>query len=96
MESKSTVVTLTLTDLRSTVQIGMAEGTVSHDDVSGSLGGWGGVFRAGISSFKRTPEAQATAAAFFDAYNNLIPALKNYKPQNVKGGLGTGGRLKVK
>ena len=36
------------------------------------------------------------AAAFSDAYNNLVRAARNYKPQRVQGqGLGGGGRLGV-
>ncbi|MDO9068278.1 MAG: peptidoglycan-binding protein, partial [Deltaproteobacteria bacterium] len=35
------------------------------------------------------------AAAFMDAYNNIVRSLRNYKAQEVKGGLGKGGQLKV-
>ena len=38
---------------------------------------------------------KATVAAFTDAYNNMVIALRNYKAQEVKGGLGKGGQLKV-
>ncbi|HNB01756.1 MAG TPA: hypothetical protein PLK61_08115 [Nitrosomonas sp.] len=34
-------------------------------------------------------------AAFFDAFNGMVRALKNYEAQNVDGGLGRGGALKV-
>jgi hypothetical protein len=30
-----------------------------------------------------------------DSYNKLVNAVRNYKAQTVKGGLGTGGRLGV-
>ncbi|UBM12684.1 hypothetical protein [Cupriavidus metallidurans] len=43
----------------------------------------------------RTPEGKATVAAFMDAYNNVVVSLRNYKAQNVKGGLGRGGQLQV-
>ncbi len=33
--------------------------------------------------------------AFADSYNQMVKALRNYKAQTVKGGLGTGGRLGV-
>lgn len=103
MDSRLTVVTLTLTDIRSTVQIGISEGSATTNNISQSLGGWGGLLgiggagggAAGMGSFTRTPEGQATAAAFFDAYNNMVQALKNYKAQDVKGGMGRGGLLKV-
>lgn len=102
-ETKTTVVALTLTDIRSTVQIGISEGSATTTNIGSSLGGWGGILgvgglgagAAGISSFTRTPEGQSTAAAFFDAYNGMVQSLKNYKAQEVRGGMGQGGLLKV-
>jgi len=35
------------------------------------------------------------ASSFADAYNQMVKAVKNYKAQEVKGGLGKGGRLSV-
>ena len=101
--TKTTDVALTLTDIRSTVQIGMSQGsaTATNSGLSGAAGGWGGFLGGvagggfGMSSFTQTPEGQATAAAFFDAYNNLVISLRSYKAQDVKGGMGTGGQLKV-
>ena len=49
----------------------------------------------GLSGFSRTPEGKATVAAFMDASNNMVISLRNYKAQEVKGGLGRGGQLKV-
>lgn len=102
-ESKTTVVALTLIDIRSTVQVGISEGSATTTNIGRSLGGWGGILGVGglggavggMSSFTRTPEGQATAAAFFDAYNHMVQSLQNYKAQDVQGGLGRGGRLKV-
>jgi hypothetical protein len=37
----------------------------------------------------------ATVAAFLDSYNELVRALRVYKAQEVEGGLGRGGTLKV-
>jgi hypothetical protein len=103
METKSTAVTLTLTDIRSTVQVAVSEGSATTNNLSASMGGWGGILGAGglgaggvgMGAFTNTPEGQATAAAFFDAYNNMVQSLKNYKAQDVKGGMGQGGQLKV-
>jgi hypothetical protein len=103
METRTTDVALTLTDIRSTVQVAISTGSASASNMSmsgsGALGGWGGflggAIGGGISSFTRTPEGQATAAAFFDAYNNMVQSLRNYKAQDVKGGMGRGGQLKV-
>jgi hypothetical protein len=33
--------------------------------------------------------------AFIDAYNKMVVALRNYRAQDVKGGMGRGGQLKV-
>ena len=62
----------------------LLHGTSSLNVVGGGLGG-----------FSRSPEGKATVAAFMDAYNNMVISLRNYKAQEVKGGLGRGGQLKV-
>lgn len=86
---------LTLVDNRSGVQLAAAEGSSSKTD----FGAWGGVFggggAAGMGGYTNTPEGKVIAGAFADAYNNLVKAAKNYKAQEVRGGLGTGGRLGV-
>jgi curli biogenesis system outer membrane secretion channel CsgG len=86
---------LTLVDNRSGVQLAAAQGSSSKTD----FGAWGGVFggggAAGMGGYTNTPEGKVIAGAFADAYNNLVKAAKNYKAQEVKGGLGTGGRLGV-
>ena len=43
----------------------------------------------------RLVEGKALAAAFANAYNNLVVAMRDYRPQQVRGGLGKGGTLKV-
>jgi hypothetical protein len=101
MATRTTDVALTLTDIRSTVQIGISQGSATANNFDASGGMWGGVLGSGggalgLGTFQRTPEGQATAAAFFDAYNNLVLSLRNYQAQDVKGGLGTGGQLQVK
>lgn len=49
----------------------------------------------GASGFSNTPEGKIIVAAFADSYNQMVKALRNYKAQTVRGGLGTGGRLGV-
>ncbi len=49
----------------------------------------------GLSGFSTMPEGKATVVAFIDAYNKMVVALRNYKAQDVKGGLGRGGQLQV-
>jgi hypothetical protein len=95
LESKVSVVTLTLMDIRSGVQIGIAEGNSTATNFGAALGAFGGGAAGGLSGFSRTPEGKATVAAFMDAYNSMVISLRNYKAQEVKGGLGKGGVLKV-
>jgi curli biogenesis system outer membrane secretion channel CsgG len=86
---------LTLVDNRSGVQLASAQGSSSKTD----FGAWGGVFGGGGAAagggYTNTPEGKVIASAFADAYNNLVKSAKNYKAQEVRGGLGTGGRLGV-
>jgi hypothetical protein len=95
MESKASVVTLTMFDIRSGVQIAISEGNATATNFGAALGAFGGGAAAGLSGFSRTPEGKATVAAFVDAYNSMVISLRNYKAQEVKGGLGKGGTLKV-
>jgi hypothetical protein len=95
LESKASVVTLTMFDIRSGVQIAISEGNATATNFGAALGAFGGGAAAGLSGFSRTPEGKATVAAFVDAYNSMVISLRNYKAQEVKGGLGKGGTLKV-
>lgn len=103
-ETRTSDVALALTDVRSEVQVALASGsaTVENSAMSGGIGmaGWGGLIAGaggvGGGSFARTPEGQAIAAAFFDAYNNLVDAVRNYQPQEIDGGSGRGGKLQVR
>jgi len=92
---KSSVVTLTLSDIRSAIQVGISEGSSTSNNFGAAMAGFGGGGAGGMSGFSQTPEGKATVAAFFDAYNGMVRSLKNYKAQEVKGGLGRGGTLKV-
>ena len=87
--------TLLLIDNRSTVQISAAEGSAKNFDF-GFLGGGliGGLAGAG-GGYSNTPQGKVVVAAFADSYNQMIVALRGYKAQTVKGGLGTGGRIGV-
>lgn len=95
MESKASVVTMTLFDIRSGVQIGISEGNATATNFGAALGAFGGGAAAGLGGFSRTPEGKATVAAFIDSWNSMVISLRNYKAQEVKGGLGRGGVLKV-
>ena len=95
LESKSSVVTLSLFDLRSSVQIAISEGNSTATNFGAALGAFGGGAAGSLSGFSRTPEGKATVAAFVDSYNSMVISLRNYRAQEVKGGLGRGGQLKV-
>ena len=95
LESKSSVVTLTLYDIRSGVQIGISEGNASSTNFGAAALAFGGGKVGALSGFSKTPEGKAIVAAFLDAYNNLVESMRSYQAQNVRGGIGRGGRLKV-
>lgn len=86
---------LTLVDNRSTVQLAAAEGSARNVD----FGAFGGAFMSGLAGlgggYSNTAEGKIIVSAFTDAYNNLVKAVRNYKAQEVKGGLGKGGNLKI-
>jgi hypothetical protein len=95
MEMKSSVVTLSLYDIRSAIQISASEGSSTSTNYGAAMGAFGGGAGGAVGGLATTPSGKATVAAFLDAYNGMVRALKNYKAQDVKGGLGRGGALKV-
>jgi len=87
---------LTLVDNRSGVQVAASEGSASKSDFAG----FGGIFgsRAGgsLGGYQNTAQGKVITAAFMDAYNQMVVALRSYTAQSVRGqGLGGGGRLGV-
>lgn len=86
---------LTLIDNRSGVQLAAAEGSASNVDFGALGGAFTGVAGASLGGYSKTPEGKVIVSAFTDSYNNLVKAVRNYKAQDVKGGLGKGGHLKV-
>ena len=95
MESRGSVVTLSLFDIRSSAQIAISEGNSTATNFGAVLGAFGGGAAGGLGGFSQTPEGKATVAAFVDAYNSMVISLRNYKAQDVKGGLGRGGTIKL-
>lgn len=87
--------TLLLVDIRSGVQISASEGSGKNYD----FGLFGAAFTGGLAGagggYSNTPRGKVIVAAFADSYNQMVKALRNYKAQTVRGGLGTGGRLGV-
>jgi hypothetical protein len=95
LQVKASVVTLSLFDIRSGVQISESEGDSTATNYGAALAGFGGGAGGGLSGFSKTPEGKATVAAFIDSWNKMVVSLRSYKAQDVKGGLGRGGQLKV-
>jgi curli biogenesis system outer membrane secretion channel CsgG len=86
---------LTLVDNRSGVQIAASEGSASKTDWGGFVGLFGSRAGGTLGGYTNTPQGKVIAGAFMDAYNQMVRSLRNYKAQQVKGGLGKGGQLKV-
>jgi curli biogenesis system outer membrane secretion channel CsgG len=96
LKANEAATTLLLVDNRSGVQISAAEGNAKNFDYSFFGAGFiSGLGVGGASGFANTPEGKVIVAAFADSYNQMVKALRNYKAQTVRGGLGTGGRLGV-
>lgn len=95
MESRVSLVTLSVFDIRSGVQLAMAEGNSTAKNYDFAVKAFGGDAKGSLSGYSRTPEGKATVAAFMDGYNSMVIALRSYKMQQVEGGLGAGGALKV-
>ena len=96
MKTKEASTLLTLVDNRSGVQIAASEGSAAKTDFGGfgALGGMSGA--GGLGGYTRTAEGKVIAAAFMDAFNQMVRSLRDYKAQTVQGqGLGGGGRLQV-
>ncbi len=95
LSNNEAATTLIMIDNRSGVQLAAAEGSAKNMDF-GLLGGLFGGGGGGVGgAYSRTPEGKVITAAFVDSYNNLVKAVRNYKAQTVRGGLGTGGALGV-
>ena len=87
---------LTLVDNRSGVQVGASQGSASKTDFGGMAGLFGIGGGAGLGGYQNTPQGKVISAAFMDAYNQMVRAVRNYRAQSVQGqGLGGGGRLGV-
>ncbi|MDR8065978.1 penicillin-binding protein activator LpoB [Burkholderia cenocepacia] len=66
LQTKASVVTLTLFDVRSAVQIAASEGSSTATNYGAALGGFGGGVGGALAGFSSTPEGKATVVAFID------------------------------
>jgi len=94
-KSRQASTMLTLIDNRSGVQIAASQGNASKTDFMGMAGLLGRNGGGALGGYQNTAQGKLIAAAFMDSYNNMVKSLRNYKAQQVKGGLGKGGQLKV-
>jgi len=95
LKTNEAATTLILIDNRSGVQLAAAEGTAKNTDFNVMGGLFGGLAGGAAGGYSKSPEGKIIMAAFADSYNQLVRAVRNYKAQTVKGGLGTGGALGV-
>lgn len=94
-KSNEASTTLLMIDNRSGVQLAAAEGSAQNYDFAMFGGMFGGGMAGGGGAYTNTPEGKILVASFMDSYNQLVKAVRNYKAQTVRGGLGTGGTLGV-
>lgn len=95
MKANEASTTLLMIDNRSGVQLAAAEGSAKNFDFNLFGGAFGGGAFGGAGGWSNTPEGKILVAAFMDSYNQLVRATRDYKAQEVAGGLGTGGTLGV-
>jgi len=84
LKSKTADVVLTLTDVRSTEQVSLAEGHAKKTDLGwmggGGLGFMGGFAAGGASGYANTEIGQVVAMAYLDAYIKMVNDVKNATP----------------
>ena len=84
--SKTADVVLTVTDVRSSEQVAMAEGSAKKTDIgfgaSGGLFGGGGLGAAGVGGYANTEIGQVITLAYLQAYTDLVAQLGGL-PENA-------------
>lgn len=95
LKRKQAATTLLLVDNRSSVQIAASVGQAKRYNFGVGLAGFTRSAGTALGGYTQTPEGKIIVAAFADSYNNMVKALRNYKAQEIDGGLGKGGKLKV-
>jgi hypothetical protein len=85
MKSKTASVVLTLTDVRSTEQVSLAQGNAKKTDIGWGGGGgafFGGFAAAGASSYANTEIGQVVTAAYLDAYVKMVKDVMEAEPDS--------------
>jgi curli biogenesis system outer membrane secretion channel CsgG len=96
LQTKEASAMLTLVDNRSGVQVAASQGSASKTDWSLGAAFGGNSAAGGAGGYSNTEQGKVISGAFADAFNQMVVALRSYKPQTVQGqGLGGGGKLSV-
>lgn len=95
LKFKKAATFLTLVDNRSGVQLAASEGNSTKTDFNLAGAGYTRGSAGGLGGYTNTAEGKVIAAAFADAWNQMVVALRSYEAQEVDGGLGRGGTLNV-
>jgi hypothetical protein len=96
VQTKEATAMLTLVDNRSGVQVAASQGSASKTDWSLGAAFGGSSAAGGAGGYSNTEQGKVISGAFADAFNQMVVALRAYRPQRVQGqGLGGGGRLSV-
>ncbi len=83
LKSKTADVVLTLTDVRSTEQVALAQGHAKKTDLGWGAGGaafFGAFAAAGASSYANTEIGQVVTMAYLDAFAKLVNEVKEIQP----------------
>lgn len=83
LKSKTASVVLTLTDVRSTEQVSLAQGNAKKTDLGWGAGGgafFGGFAAGGASSYANTEIGQVVTAAYLDAYIKMVADVQSTEP----------------
>jgi curli biogenesis system outer membrane secretion channel CsgG len=83
LKSKTASVVLTLTDVRSTEQVSLAQGNAKKTDLGWGAGGgafFGGFAAAGASGYANTEIGQVVTAAYLDAYIKMVADVQAIEP----------------
>lgn len=96
LQTKEASTLLTLIDNRSGVQVAASEGSASKTDFGAFSQLVGSSAGGNLGGYSNTAQGKVISAAFMDAFNQMVVALRSYRAQSVQGqGLGGGGRLSV-
>lgn len=74
--------TLRLIDNTTGAQILAAQGSAKNVNLGAGVGILGGLV-AGVNAYAATPQGKIVAAALLDAYNKLVRAARQYRPQQA-------------